>query len=90
MNIPIVKLMSTAATQITGQVNLKLLTGNAVNNCIADTELSTNTVASLGLTCVGDYVDYFDTNLQCGNNSKYFDLAVVALPPCDSKFITIY
>ena len=68
---PFGKLMSTSDTQVTGQVNVKLLTGNQSTNCIADAELSTNTVTSLGLTCVGDYVKYFELFPHCKIGSKY-------------------
>lgn len=62
-----------------------LLSGNSVTNCISNSDLASGTTTSLQTSCVGDYISYLDTNIQCNNNANYFDPVLTSItPPCAS------
>ena len=68
------------------------LTGSGNQNCVADSELKTQTVSGIDLDCVTDYSPYDNNNIQCNNDIKYFDIALAAVNPpcefCDSSCLT--
>ena len=68
-------------------LNYKLI-GSSTSNCIPDTQfLSGQTGVSVSLICVADYNIYNDVNNACGNDTKYMDVSLNAVPPCARKQI---
>ena len=59
------------------------LSANTANACISDADLNGATVIALGISCIADYNIYLDTNVQCTDDTKYFDLSLTSSPPCD-------
>jgi len=76
-------IMSTLTNRPVNMITSISLTGTSTANCISNDDLAGSDVTTLGTTCVGDYQIYLDATIQCDDNAKYFDKALIAVtPPC--------
>lgn len=77
-------IMSTLINRPLNLITEIKLTGTSDANCISDADLAGSSTTTLGTKCVGDYHIYLDATLQCDDNLKYFDPALITTskPPC--------
>jgi len=76
---------SKAVDRTEGLIVLIPLSGNLSTNCLADSDLSSGTVSSLGISCVGDYQEYLENANQCNDNTKFMTYSTNSGTVCSCK-----